>query len=64
MKVLIVFNHFQVQDGVARTAIGMANALAAKDVQVVLKPLFKFDRSMTERLDPRVRIRQIGRAHV
>ena len=46
MKVLIVFNHFQVQDGVARTAIGMANALADKDVQVVLKPLFKFDRSM------------------
>ena len=63
MKVLIVFNHFQVQDGVARTAIGMANALAAKDVQVVLKPLFKFDRSMTERLDPRVRIRPVFRCY-
>ena len=56
-KICIVFNHFQIQDGVARAAIGMANELIQqKGVEVTLRPLFTCDREMQNRLDPGVKL--------
>ena len=58
-KVLILFNHFQVQDGVARTAIGLANELAKRpDLEVTMQSLFLFDASMKSWLDSRVRVKK------
>lgn len=54
-KVYILINHFQVQDGVARSAIGMANELAKRpDVSVTLRSLFRFDPAMKSLLSPKV----------
>lgn len=55
-KVLILINHFQVQDGVARTAIGLANELAKReDLEVTVRSIFKFDSKMKSWLDQRVK---------
>lgn len=55
-KIYILINHFQVQDGIARSAIGMANELAKRpDTEVTLQSLFKFDRKMKSWLSPRVK---------
>lgn len=57
-KVYILINHFQVQDGIARSAIGMANELAVRpDVSVTLQSLFRFDKKMKNWLSPRVRVK-------
>lgn len=58
MKIIIIFNHFQIQDGVARSAIGMANALTKKpNVYVTLCPLFRYDKTMLSMLDKKVEIK-------
>ena len=60
MRIIILFNHFQIQDGVARCAIGMANALVNRsDTEVVLRPLFRYDSSMCDCLDSRVEIKPV-----
>lgn len=54
-KILILINHFQIQDGVTRTAIGLANELARQDdVEVTLQSIFKFDPKMRDWLNQRV----------
>lgn len=61
-KIIILFNHFQIQDGVARCAIGMANALVQKpDTEVTIRPLFKFDSGMIDRLDSKVIVKPVFR---
>ena len=45
-KIYILINHFQTQDGVARTAVGLANELAKRGHQVTLQSLFKFEPGM------------------
>lgn len=58
-KVYILINHFQVQDGVARTAIGLANELARRDgVEVTLQSIFKYDPKMRSWLDPAVKTKR------
>lgn len=57
-KIYILINHFQVQDGIARSAIGMANELAKRpDVSVTLQSLFRFDKKMKTWLSPKVRVK-------
>ncbi len=57
-KVYILINHFQVQDGVARSAIGMANELAKRpDVSVTLQSLFRFDKQMKSSVSPKVQVK-------
>lgn len=57
-KVYILINHFQVQDGVARTAVGLANELAKRnDVEVTLQSLFKFEPEMKKWLLPQVKVK-------
>ena len=54
-KICILFNHFQIQDGVARTAIGLANELAKnKNVSVTLRPIFKCNKKTMDYLSPDV----------
>ena len=61
-RILILFNHFQIQDGVARSAIGIANALSKKpDVEVTICPLFRYDTTMLDRLNARVIVKPIFR---
>lgn len=56
-RICIVFNHFQIQDGIARAAIGMANELVQqKDVEVTLRPLFNCDWKLKSRLLPEVKL--------
>lgn len=40
-KIYILINHFQTQDGVARTAVGLANELAKRGHQVTLPVPFQ-----------------------
>lgn len=59
-KICMVFNHFQLSDGVTKTAIGMANYLAEEcDVQVCMKPLFIFDPKVKEALHPDVEVKPV-----
>lgn len=57
-EICILFNHFQIQDGVARTAIGLANELAKNsDLKVTLRPLFKCDRKVMSYLADNVELK-------
>lgn len=57
-KVYVLINHFQVQDGVARTAIGLVNELAKRpDTEVTLQSLFLFDPKMKSWLSPQVKVK-------
>lgn len=63
-SICIVFNHFQPQDGVCRSAIAMANLLCeTKQVEVTLIPIFHFDASMCSTLHPNVHIHSIFRGY-
>lgn len=56
-KIIILFNHFQIQDGVAKTAICLANELIRQDnIEVTLCPLFKYDKELLSHLEPGVKI--------
>ncbi|MBR3960803.1 MAG: hypothetical protein IKK13_01155, partial [Clostridia bacterium] len=55
-KVCILINHFQIPDGVARTAVGLANELAKRDdIEVTLRSIFKFDKKMLSWLNPKIK---------
>ncbi|MFA9468189.1 glycosyltransferase [Streptococcus sp. E24BD] len=59
-QIIFAFNHLQYADGVARSAIGMANALAARqDVKVILRPLFKVNKTVSDLLHPRVTVKPL-----
>jgi glycosyltransferase involved in cell wall biosynthesis len=59
-KICIAFNHFQYSDGVARSAVAIANYLVTSaDVDVVLRPIFRFDKSMLESVNPAVRVKPL-----
>ena len=56
-KICVSFNHLQYSDGVARAAISMANHLATfSNVEVVLRPIFKFDKSTVSLLSSNIQI--------
>ena len=58
-KVFILINHFQIPDGVARTAVGLANELATReDIEVTLCSIFKFDNKMLSWLNPRIKTKR------
>ena len=59
-KICILFNHFQLEDGVCKAAISMANKLATeKDVEITLRPLFKFDKNMLQNVHPNVKVKKV-----
>lgn len=54
-KILILTNHLQNSDGVCRSAINLANYLSnLPDIEVTLRPLFKYDDKMLKSLDSKV----------
>lgn len=59
-KICLVFNHFQYQDGVCRSAIAIANLLVKnRNVDVTLIPIYKFDKSVIMYLDAAVKVKPI-----
>lgn len=63
-KICFAFNHLQFSDGVARSAIGIANALAQRDdVQVTLRPIFKYDPAVLSLLSDKVVVKPLFRTY-
>ena len=59
-KICFAFNHLQYSDGVSRVAIGIANHLAKNEnVEVTLRPIFRFDKSIISFLDKRVIVKPV-----
>ncbi|MBO4864810.1 MAG: glycosyltransferase [Eubacterium sp.] len=54
------FNHLQYSDGIARSAIGIANYLVSHcDVQVTLKPIYRFEKQTIEIIDERINVKPV-----
>lgn len=59
-RISFVFNHFQHQDGVCRSAIALANLLAERnDVSVDLIIIYRFDSKCLSLLSPKVNVKVI-----
>lgn len=59
-KICIAFNHLQYSDGVARSAIAIANHLAKlPNIEVTLRPIYKIEKEMTELVDEKVSIKPL-----
>ena len=59
-RIAFVFNHFQHQDGVCRSAIALANLLAERnDVTVDLIIIYRFDEKSISLLSPKVNVKVI-----
>lgn len=59
-KICLIFNHFQFQDGVCRSAIAMANLFADRDdVDVTLLSVYKFEKDTTEFLCSKIKVKNI-----
>lgn len=59
-KICFAFNHLEYSGGVSRVAIGIANHLAENsNVEVTLRPIFKFEKSILSQLNPRVNVRPL-----
>lgn len=63
-KILIVFNHLQIADGVTRTAISLSEELIKlPDVSVTLCPLFKFNKEVLDFINPKIQVKPIFKFH-
>lgn len=61
-RICFLFNHFQFQDGVCRSAIAMANLLADRDdVEVTLMSVYRFEKQTKRYLNPKVKTANIFR---
>lgn len=59
-KILIIFNHMQLTDGVARTAFSLANELCKlPEISVTLCPLFRFNEDTLDLLDSRIIVKPV-----
>ena len=59
-KICFAFNHLEYSGGVSRVAIGIANHLAENpNVEVTLRPLFKYEKSIVSQLNPRIIVRPL-----
>lgn len=55
-RICFLFNHFQFQDGVCRSAIAMANLLAeCAGVEITLMSIYRFEKQTKHYLNPKVR---------
>jgi len=63
-KICLMLNHFQLQDGVCRSALAIANLLAKRDdVELTLIPLFRYDNSAHKYLSSRVKVKPVFRTY-
>lgn len=59
-RICLMYNHFQLQDGVNRSAMAIANELVKRDdVEVTLIPIYKYDKECLPYVDKRVKIKPI-----
>ena len=59
-KICFSFNHFQYSDGIARSAISMANYLSQrKDIEVTLRPIFKIQKEAMNVLNKNIKIKPV-----
>ena len=62
MKICLIFNHLQLQDGVCRSAIAIANRLVGyHDIELTLIPLFRVDKECYQYIDKRVAVKPVFR---
>ena len=60
MKICLLFNHLQLQDGVCRSAIAIANRIADNpDIELTLIPLFRVEKACYSFIDKRVKIKPV-----
>lgn len=63
-KICMMFNHFQLQDGVCRSAIAIANLLAERDdCEITLIPLFEYDNEALKYVSVGVRVKPVFRTY-
>ncbi|MDO4431823.1 MAG: glycosyltransferase [Aerococcaceae bacterium] len=61
-KICFAFNNLQFSDGISRSVIGIANALALRnDVEVTLRPLFICDKSVLPLLSEKIKVKPLFR---
>lgn len=58
----MMFNHFQFQDGVCRSALAIANLVAARnDVEITLIPIFNYEPKVMNLVSDRVKVKPVFR---
>lgn len=61
-KICLMFNQFQLQDGICRSAIAISNIMAKRDdVEITLMPLFRYENRVLDYLDKRVKVKPVFR---
>lgn len=59
-KICLIFNHFQHQDGVSRSALAIANNLVKMELaEVTLISIFTDEKEFHKELDPRVKMKHV-----
>lgn len=59
-RVCLIFNHFQHQDGVARSALAIANKLVQLNIaEVTLIPIYRDEKEFHSLLNPNVKVRHV-----
>ena len=59
-NICISFNHFQYADGVARSAIGIANKLSeCNDLQIILRPIYHVEKNIMNVVSPNVSVKPV-----
>lgn len=59
-RICISFNHFQYADGVARSAIGIANKLSeCSNLQITLRPIYRFEKSVMDIVSSDVAVKPV-----
>lgn len=59
-KICLAFNHFQHQDGVSRSALAIANALAEKGLaEITLVPIYTDEKAFRKLLNPHVKVNHV-----
>lgn len=58
-KICISFEHLTASNGVSRSAIAIANLLDEKGYDVTLVPLFRFEKKITETINPKVHLQKV-----
>lgn len=61
-KICVAFNHLQISDGIAKSAISIANHLAVLNkADVTLRPVFIYDKTITKTINKKVKIKPLFR---
>lgn len=63
-KVCLAFNHLQYSDGIARSAIAIANAIGdSGKFDVTLRPIYKFEKEVCSLLNKNIKVKPVFRTY-